>query len=441
MGERLFLETRFGQFFFTNSGGDANHRLTSGDPVLSRLQTAHGPVPGPFRGQSMNCRTCHLVDELNATQGNRTYCDFTARSPVPLIGDGCTNTPRNSPILVDTLFPRPTPLFLHLDGQFASARELIIQTLTGRNYGWKPTEYAAALAHIAHIIRDDDGSGELARGKFGGGYSYRTIFDPTSDHPITKIYRLNVQYLLTGLAITNSADPGYVSDEKIVGRVATLIQVYLETLQFARDQDGNSTGSPFDVFLIKNKLPRHPSAGESSLEYSRRLLNLIQKLPDPQYVSDPADGHFSTHDQTFQFGPPELAGLKIFFTLGRENRRPDGHVGNCVACHSPPAFTDFLFHNNGAGQEEYDSIHGSGSFSHLDVPPLLKRQADYNAYLPQTTNHPHATGRFVTPPSRLHPGEADLGLLERLCQPRFPGGAGRPSTNIARVAFASVPTE
>ena len=133
MGERLFLETRFAQFFFTNSGGNANYRLTSGDPVLSHLQTVRGPVPGPFRGQSMNCRACHLVDELNATQGNRTYCDFTAQSPVPLIGDGCTNTPRNSPILVDALFPRPTPLFLHLDGQFASARELIIQTLPGRN--------------------------------------------------------------------------------------------------------------------------------------------------------------------------------------------------------------------------------------------------------------------------------------------------------------------
>ena len=174
------------------------------------------------------------------------------------------------------------------------------------------------------------------------------------------------------------------------------------------------------MFLSKNKLPQHPSAGESSLQYSRRLLNLIQKLPGPQYVSDPADGHFNTHNQTFQFGPQELAGLKIFFALGRENQRPDGHVGNCVACHSPPAFTDFLFHNNGAAQEEYDSIHGSGSFDHLNVPPLRKRQANYNAYLPQTANHPHATGRFVAPPSRLHPDETDLGLWNVFANPDFP---------------------
>jgi hypothetical protein len=58
--------------------------------------------------------------------------------------------------LVDALLPRDGPLFLHHDGQFATARDLIISTLTGRNYGWKPEEYSTAVEHIARVIREDD---------------------------------------------------------------------------------------------------------------------------------------------------------------------------------------------------------------------------------------------------------------------------------------------
>ena len=35
IGERLFLETRFAEFFFTNSGGNANFTLTNGTLTLS----------------------------------------------------------------------------------------------------------------------------------------------------------------------------------------------------------------------------------------------------------------------------------------------------------------------------------------------------------------------------------------------------------------------
>src|SRR5437899_9398826 len=64
LGERLFLETRFAQFFFAHSHGNANAVLTEGDPVLATSQTASGQsLPGPFAAFSMNCRACHLVAE------------------------------------------------------------------------------------------------------------------------------------------------------------------------------------------------------------------------------------------------------------------------------------------------------------------------------------------------------------------------------------------
>src|SRR5580658_9960529 len=125
IGERLFLETRFAEFFFTNSGGDANALLTNGDPVMNVTASIYGPLPGPFNGLSMNCRACHMVEEQEST-GNRTYCDFAPRSPIPNIGDGRLTTTRNAMPLVDALLPRATPLFLHNDGQFTTPKDLII---------------------------------------------------------------------------------------------------------------------------------------------------------------------------------------------------------------------------------------------------------------------------------------------------------------------------
>ena len=179
IGERLFLETRFAQFFFTNSYGNVNATLLAGDPVMNVTVTTQGNLPGPFVGLSMNCRACHLEDEQGLTPGggNRTFDDFARRSPVPARADGKTLTPRNTPPLVDATLPRKGATFLHLDGQFVSLDDLIKTTYTGRNFGWLPTEQRLAVAHIARVIREDDGSGALAQ-QYGG--SYKTVFSGAS---------------------------------------------------------------------------------------------------------------------------------------------------------------------------------------------------------------------------------------------------------------------
>jgi hypothetical protein len=429
IGERLFLETRFAEFFFTNSGGNANAQLTNGDPVMNTTASIYGPLPGPFAGQSMNCRACHMVEEQEST-GNRTYCDFAPRSPIPNIGDGRSTTTRNAMPLVDALLPRTTPLFLHFDGQFANPQDLIIGTLTGRNYGWNPTQYQTAIHHIADIIRNDNGSGGLAQQY--GGWSYTAAFEGTKyPQPIPSQYLIpdpNDMYV----SVTDTSSEDYVTDEQIVQNIASLIQQYLETLVFSQDNNGAFNGSPFDVFLIKNGLPQQPAPNETPLQYGRRLLRLVAGLCNPQWVTDPADGFFSTnaHGQQFQFGSNELAGLEIFLidgtsldvatNLQRQGITTGIEVGNCLACHGPPAFTDFIFHNTGAAQEEYDAIHGTGAFMALPVPGLRARQANYNAYLPPTTNHPNALGTFETPPTTNHTGQVDLGLWNVFANPDFP---------------------
>ncbi len=75
------------------------------------------------------------------------------------------------------------------------------------------------------------------------------------------------------------------------------------------------------------------------------------------------------------------------------------HIGNCVSCHPAPEFTDFRFHNTGAAQEEYDAVHGAGSFMRLTVPSYAERRRRPDQYLPATANHPSATGVFRAVPA------------------------------------------
>lgn len=105
LGERLFLETRFAQLFkvFLDNGGDVNDPLPQGDPSLDKVVNwklePDQLEEGPFAGQSINCRSCHFVDEALDTPnyGMRTYSDFARRSPIPAREDGHTTTVRNAP--------------------------------------------------------------------------------------------------------------------------------------------------------------------------------------------------------------------------------------------------------------------------------------------------------------------------------------------------------
>jgi cytochrome c peroxidase len=200
--------------------------------------------------------------------------------------------------------------------------------------------------------------------------------------------------------------------------VVRLISAYVESLIFHRDPNGDYDGSPYDAFLVKNQLPRRPDAGESDSAYARRLLGRLDSIEHPRWVGA-EDGSFRLHQQAFVFGDLELRGLKVFL------RRPEGPAGqfgsaNCVACHPPPHFTDFAFHNTGATQSEYDAIHGEGEFARLPIPDVDQRNANPELWLPPTAAHPRATGMFRSTASREHPGRTDLGLWNVIENPACP---------------------
>ncbi len=412
-GDRLSVETRFSQYFYAHSGGQVNVPLVVGDPVVDTIETPQGPVPGPFAGQSMNCRSCHLIDEAVDAAGQRTYADFARHSPIPAREDGATTTTRNSPPLVNALIPRPRRVgfFLHFDGEFTTPEALVKATLTGRNFGWLPDERATAVAHIANVIRNDDGSAETADSF--GNIAYRDLLSGAgvilpADLPLPSAFQIDVMQ---------------ASDEEVLDAVARLVSEYMRSLVFAQDADGNYTGSAYDLFLAKNGLPRRPRPAQSALHYNRRLRRLLKRLTNPVFVTE-ADGTLRLHNHPFQFGPDELAGLRIFLTESRHRasakQLQEGGVGNCVACHPAPDFTDFSFHNTGASQEEYDSVHGQGAFAALSVPALQARNADPDRFLPPSAAYPHAQSPFRAVASSTAPGFTDLGLWNIYQNPAFP---------------------
>ena len=425
VGERLFLETRFAQAFkvFLDNGGTINNP-NAGDPVVNLSETT-GPgvgLSGPFAGLSMNCRACHLVDEQKDTLGGgmRTYADFAPRSPIPARTDGKTHAPRNSPALVNSALARPGGVLFHFDSEFNSMEDLVAATFTGRNFGWLPGERAQAIAHIASVVRGDDGSDQLAQDS-SEGLSYRILF--TGAHPdIPDELRLPPEF---------RAFIGSGSDQEVFNAVVKVVAAYVNQLQFSQQEEsGALIRSPFDVFLQINGLPQQPDNNESDLDYSRRLRGLVNGLTSPQFVfSNPNrtdDGKFQFHpSQDFKFGTDELAGLKIFLAEPPALPPfPSNGIGNCIACHAAPSFTDFKLHNTGVAQREFDDPalgagHATGSFMALSIPKLAGRTDDD---LPATEQHPSASEKFRSIPT-AGTTLTDLGIWNIFLNPDMSPGA------------------
>jgi len=435
LGDRLFREPRFAQYYAQRMAGNVNTPISVGDPVVAEVRTATGALSGPFRGLAMNCRHCHLGDDFLPASlfspknpkvnypgqplHGRTYCDFEQRSRIPERTDRLTNTTRNTPTMVSLTLVRSSVRLLHFDGEFISVEDLVADTLTGRNFGWLPREKDVAVHHVAQVIREDDGNNRLARG-YSKGIPYRALLLGADEH-IPAHLRLPVEYRLAVDRVT---------DREILAVIGALIHAYMDGLRFGQDGQGRPFESPYDAFLKKNGLPRAPACGESDLAYADRLVSSIEGLIQPRWVTA-ADGSLALHQQAFVFGQREFEGLRLFV-----NRR----AANCISCHVPPLFSDGGFHNDGTSQMEYDVLFGNGAFAALYIPNMRARNQNADAYLPPSYDHPQATGRFRSAPSKETPGYVDLGVWNILGNPAVP----RPQPLLRQLlcqSIASVPKE
>jgi hypothetical protein len=226
------------------------------------------------------------------------------------------------------------------------------------------------------------------------------------------------------------------SDQEIFDAVVRVVAAYVNGLRFSQTEDsGAPIRSPFDVFLEINGLPQQPDPNESDLDYSRRLRTLVNGLGSPQFVTanpNRDDGQFQFHSQPFEFGATELDGLKIFLaepaaSVASPAELSAGKIGNCLACHAAPNFTDFKLHNTGTTQKEYDGFpsHGAGAFASLTIPTLAARTSND---LPASEAHPTASERF-----RAIPSDAttltDLGVWNVFANPDMPA----PQSKIRKI--------
>lgn len=417
LGERVFRDPRFSQWFATHSS-NVNAFPSPGDPTVALAQNALGPnYPGSLAGAAMACSLCHLVEQNSAPNGTnmRAYSDYASRSPIPDRGDGQAHTPRNSPPMVDDLIPHSGPTFLHLDGQFVTPEDLITFTFTGRNLGWLFTEHDQAVSHIAQVIREDDCSQFIGPDPGLAGTSYAADFLAQDERILARLR----------LPVEDRIDVHTATDDEVVAAVAHVVAEYISGLRYSRDTTGAYNFSPFDVFVRLNGLPRQPEEGEAPLAYARRLRTAVESLVEPVFVT-PEMGSYIHHSQPFAFGQAELQGLEVFLAeplgpfIPLDSGGGGGGVGNCIACHTPPDFTDHAFHNTGAAQVEYDNVHGSGAFMALSVPDLATRNANPLLYLPASLANPTAPGNFRSEASASNPSLADLGMWNVFANPDIP---------------------
>jgi cytochrome c peroxidase len=296
-----------------------------------RFSSPNGDLPS-------SCSHCHMFDE--DPQGTRAYTDFLARSWVSWRSkDPRRDGLRNAPTILDAGdMPR-----LHYDGEFDSLEALVKGTLSGRALGWLPGEHDLAFEQVYRVLLNDAGESNNTGG------AYRDQFKRAYGVELAKLSR----------------------DEAIELAVRS-ISDYVRTLKTERN-------SPYDRFTQANRLSAGPGQGEAIDAFAERTLATVSNLQASGLLKLPAG-----------FGPRAVEGMKIFFRT-----RGDKSVGNCIACHAPPSFTDFSFHNIGVSQGEYDKIHGEGSFSALAVP------AAREAVRPSV--------QFRETPSRARPGNCDLG--------------------------------
>ena len=358
LGERLFNEFRFSAFFAQESRGNVNYKLTKGSPAVEEIETLIGSAQSPFTGTATSCASCHMVDQGLDIDGigMRGYNDASKRTPILYREEDRRElTLRNTPALIGLHSKYTAHSFVHFDGELNGTKATVLGNFTGRNMGWLSSEKSNAIKHLASVIKEDNGKGELAL-EFGG--SYRKIFlamDPTIENDL----RLDPEYRM---------DVSKASVEEIISKVEEMIFIYVKNIDFESDDSGNYSGSAYDKFLEINNISRGPKKTQSIISYTNELIEKIKKLDRPKYIESFS---LDTHGRKSQFREEEFKGLKTFLNLKGSKR------GMCVQCHLPPLFSDTQFHNIGVSQNEYDNVHGVGSFMKLKIPTLkIKEEND-----------------------------------------------------------------
>ena len=282
--------------------------------LLGRRLFVDKRFSNPASNVAGTCYSCHRPQW--APEGKRSYCDSERYSLMPEhFGKSEKRTTlRNTPSLMDI---GGHWRFYH-DGRSASLGNAIAAELTSAHLGWSPSEREDALDEIHWVLLNDEGQDR------------NRILAGTYLEQFKRAYAVDLK------AMTR---------KKAVGWAVKCLADYVASFETTRT-------SAFDAFVDMNRLSPGPKKRESVQTFAESLSAQVTSLEGRKALK--------IHPG---FSREAYAGFKIFVRTTGEAK-----TGNCVACHSPPLFSDGAFHNTGVAQAEYDDAHGVRSFVKLAVP-------------------------------------------------------------------------
>lgn len=316
-------------------------------------------LANPGADFAASCDSCHRSGPDPRGGAEHFYTDGTPRSLMPGRGTVVQETTlRNTPSLLDLDHAR----VLGLDGRHPTLDELVRDKLVSAHLGWKESDRARAIANLHHVLLDDQET------------DYRALYQAA--------YRVDVETM---------------GEAQAFDWVVIALTDYVHQILSERT-------SAWDAFADINRIPAAPSAGEAPKHYGGRIHGRIGNQEGRALIKRPHG-----------FSAVAYEGFKAFF-------RAEGGaaVGNCVACHVPPGFTDYRFHNLGVSQAEYESLHGKGSFARLAIPgPEAKRPVASYLAVPAKEDPTRVDLGYwnwidlASAPERV-PEESDADLLRRM---------------------------
>lgn len=272
-------------------------------------------LSNPGANLAANCRTCHVPPE--ASRGDRQFADSTPFSIIPANARGSKQeTLRNTPTLLDVA----AETSFNADGAFDSLEDLLVHKLTSTHMGWLPGEEDRARDEIFALTLNDQGEDPLAEGSY-----------------------------LEQFKAVKGIDLESMSRDDVFAKVIESLIDYLNTIQ-------THNTSAYDALAYLNRF-NEGLAGEQDTpqDLSGRIFGRIANQEGRVLIRFP-----NVYDEEAYQGLKTF--LRVIPTWSSSVEGMEENIGNCIACHVPPKFTDGMFHNIGVTQAEYDARHGDGAF-------------------------------------------------------------------------------
>ena len=275
-------------------------------------------LSNPGANLATSCSSCHVPPFLS--DGQRFYTDNTAVSVIPANANGGKVTSiRNTPTLLDAV----TNTTFNADGAFTSLDEYLRHKLTSPHLGWASDRSEDAMNELHAMLLNDSGEDVFAEG------SYIEQFKSVEK------------------------DLEALSQEEVIGASIEALSAYLGTITSTKT-------SSYDSMTFLNRFNDNMGANNDT----------------PQALSGRLYGRIANEEGRVQirfsniFEEEAYQGFKTFIrvepTFSSSVEGLEENLGNCLACHVTPKFSDGKFHNAGTAQLAYDATHGEGAFMKLD---------------------------------------------------------------------------